>query len=224
MFLLFNLMILPFIGSIRNKSYPEVLSQEEERKYLIEHSKGNKNARNKLIEHNLRLVAHIVKKYENTFEDRDDLISIGTIGLVKAVDTFKINNNNKLSTYAARCIENEILMKIRSNKKRRNVTLLQNSINGSEDGDLSLLDVISDSSMGIEERILLDESINKLNSILPILNEREKEIITRRYGLNNVKSETQKEIAKDLEISRSYVSRIEKRALMKLYMAYKEIT
>ncbi len=222
MFSFISLFLLPIFGSIRNKSYPEVLTKEEEQEYLIKFSNGCIDSRNKLIEHNLRLVAHIAKKYENTFEDKDDLISIGTFGLIKAVDTFKMDANNKLSTYAARCIENEILMKIRSNKKHRNTTYLQNSIGSSEDGDLSLLDVISDNSMGIEDKMILQESLKKLVDSINVLNTREYEIIARRYGLDNKEAETQREIAKDLKISRSYVSRIEKRALTKLYFKIKE--
>ncbi len=222
MFSFISIFLFPVFGSIRNKSYPEVLSNEKEFEYLQKHSKGCKESRNKLIEHNLRLVAHIAKKYENTFEDKEDIISIGTFGLIKAVDTFKFDSNNKLSTYAARCIENEILMKIRSNKKHRYTSYLQSSLGSSEDGDLSLLDVISDSSMGVEDRIILDESLKKLSNSIHILTTREFEIISRRYGLNGSIAETQREIAKDLKISRSYVSRIEKRALTKLYFKIKE--
>ncbi len=222
MFSFISLFIFPIFGSIRNRSYPDVLSKEDELEYLSKLATGCQLSRNKLIEHNLRLVAHIAKKYENTFEDKDDLISIGTFGLIKAVDTFKVDANNKLSTYAARCIENEILMKIRSNKKHRNTTYLQSSIGSSEDGDLSLLDVICDNSMGIEDKIVLEESLKKLTNSIGILNTREYEIISRRYGLDNKEAETQREIAKDLKISRSYVSRIEKRALTKLYFQIKE--
>lgn len=219
MFDLFALFIFTLLGALKSESYPEKLSLEEEEYYLNLHKQKDKNARAKLIEHNLRLVAHIVKKYENTKEDKDDLLSIGIIGLIKAVDTFNFDAKNKLATYAARCIENEILMHLRSSKNRQNVTWLYTSIKDDSDGNkITLMDVIKDESPAIETKMLLDESLSKLKKAFHVLNDRELEIIEKRYGINNTVIMTQKEIAKELRISRSYVSRIEKRALMKLYL------
>ena len=159
------------------------------------------------------------KKYENLNDDRDDLLSIGIIGLIKGVDTFNHNANNKLATYAARCIENEILMHIRSNKNKKNVGSLNSSIGLDKDGnDIKLIDIVKDEAVGVMDSMILDESITKLNKALKLLSKREYEIISRRYGLNQREAETQKEIASKMKISRSYVSRIEKRALMKLYL------
>ena len=219
MFDLFLFLLFPFLGSLKSESYPEKLSSEEEEKYLKAYKNGDQAARGKLIEHNLRLVAHIVKKYENLNDDRDDLLSIGIIGLIKGVDTFNHNANNKLATYAARCIENELLMHIRSNKNKKNVGSLNSSIGLDKDGnDIKLIDIVKDEAVGVMDSMILDESITKLNKALKLLSKREYEIISRRYGLNQREAETQKEIASKMKISRSYVSRIEKRALMKLYL------
>ncbi len=213
------LFLLPFFGAIKSESYPPKLSDDEEKHYLELLQKGDKNARNKLIEHNLRLVAHIAKKYENTGEEKDDILSIGILGLMKGVDSFKFDANNKLATYIARCIENEILMTLRSNKNKRNYTYLFSSIGKDKEGnDIELIDVIKDSKPDVLEEIHHDHQLDKLNNSLKILNERELDIISRRYGLLGTKVQTQKEISKSLGISRSYVSRIEKRALMKLYL------
>ncbi len=216
---LLTLFIFPFFGTIKSESYPPALSTEEEKKYIDMMEVGDKNARNKLIEHNLRLVAHIAKKYENTFEDKDDILSIGIIGLIKAVDSFNYNAKNKLATYAAKCIENEILMHFRSNKNKRNYTWLSTPIGLDKDGnEIELMDIVKDESMPVDEQMEVDESHKKLYQSLKLLNERELDIISRRYGLFGKKVETQKDIAKQMKISRSYVSRIEKRALMKLYL------
>ena len=183
---------------------------------------NDENARNKLIEHNLRLVAHIAKKYENTSEDKDDILSIGIIGLMKAVDSFQITANNKLATYAARCIENEILMTLRANKNKRNTIYLQQAIAVDKDGnEIELLDMLEDKSINILKSYEDKVMHKNLYEALKTLNSREYEIISRRYGINR-KSQTQKEISKDLNISRSYVSRIEKRALLKLYLLLKK--
>ena len=217
MFLFF--LLFPLLGSLKSESYPEKLSPEEEEKYLEQFKNGDTNARNKLIEHNLRLVAHIAKKFENIDEEKDDILSIGIIGLIKAIDTYKHNAQNKLATYAARCIENEILMQIRANKSKKNICYLNSSIGTDKEGnEIKLIDVIKDDKEEALDGIILDESISKLQKALGNLNKREYEIIERRYGLNGRKSETQKEIATSLSISRSYVSRIEKRALMRLYL------
>lgn len=214
------LLLLPFFGAIKSQSYPPRLTDEEEKYYLLLMSQGDSNARNKLIEHNLRLVAHIAKKYETTTEEKDDILSIGIIGLIKGVDTFKIDSNNKLATYAARCIENEILMTLRANKNKKNYTYLYNSIGLDKEGnDIELIDVIKDNSPDVLETIEHETQLSQLSRSLKILNERELDIIKRRYGLLGFKAQTQKEISHELQISRSYVSRIEKRALMKLYLS-----
>ena len=183
---------------------------------------NDENARNKLIEHNLRLVAHIAKKYENTSEDKDDILSIGIIGLMKAVDSFQITANNKLATYAARCIENEILMTLRANKNKRNTIYLQQAVAVDKDGnEIELLDMLEDKSINILKSYEDKVMHKNLYDALKTLNSREYEIISRRYGINR-KSQTQKEISKDLNISRSYVSRIEKRALLNFYLLLKK--
>ena len=216
-------MILPLLGAINSQNFPDVLSNEDEKKYLDMWKNKDFEARNKLIEHNLRLVAHIVKKYESTRIDKDDLLSIGTFGLIKAVDTFNFEANNKLSTYAARCIENEILMHIRSNKKRKDTISLYSPIGEDKEGnEISLSDVIEDPTPSISSQIIKEEQISRLHDALNILNKREREIINRRYGLNDHIVETQQEVADSLKISRSYVSRIEKRALTKLYLHLKD--
>ncbi|HEY8364234.1 MAG TPA: RNA polymerase sporulation sigma factor SigK [Haloplasmataceae bacterium] len=214
----FLLKILPFLGSIKSKSFKDVLTPEEEKDLLYRKDQNDIEARNKLIEHNLRLVAHIVKKYENTLDEKDDLLSIGTIGLIKAIDTYNDDKGTKLATYAAKCIENEILMQLRSNKKKRSEISLNDPIGFDKEGNkITLIDVLQDENRSIEDRVVFNDSIEKVINLLPDLSEREYEIITRRFGLNNRKPETQRQIAKSLNISRSYVSRIEKRTLMKLY-------
>ncbi len=219
MFSFFNFFIFPFFGALKSESYPDKLSDEDEKMYLTLMQQGSSDARAKLIEHNLRLVAHIAKKYELTFEDKDDVLSIGIAGLIKAVDNYNFNATNKLATYAARCIENEILMHIRSNKNRKNTVSLSSSIGSDKDGnDIELIDIVKDNSDSIEDIMLQDELVVKLGSSLKLLNEKELDIIKKRYGLYNTKQMTQKEIASTMNISRSYVSRIEKRALMKLYL------
>lgn len=206
-----------FTGSYSNTMFPSPLSEEDEKKYISLMEQGDKEARNKLIEHNLRLVAHIVKKYETKYKDTDDLISIGTIGLIKGVDSFKSDKNIKITTYVARCVENEILMFFRSSKKHNNDVSLNDYIGLDKDGNkISLLDVLPDNVKETDEIISNNMDIEDLKKHLDTLNKREKEIIIKRYGLNNNKPETQKEIAQELKISRSYVSRIEKRALTKL--------
>ncbi len=206
-----------FTGSYSNNVFPDPLSQEEEEKCIEEMLQGNKDARNKLIEHNLRLVAHIVKKFDSKDISSDDLISIGTIGLIKGIDTFKNNKKTKITTYAARCIQNEILMYFRSNKNINNVVSLNDSIGYDKEGnEINLIDILKDDGPDILDEIHIKDNIELLNKYLNLLNKREKEIIIKRYGLNNEKEKTQKEIAKELKISRSYVSRIEKRALTKM--------
>ena len=205
-----------FTAAYSNNIFPDPLNKEQEEKYIKEMLLGNKQARNKLIEHNLRLVAHIVKKYDNKSET-DDLISIGTIGLIKGIDSFSNKNGAKLTTYCARCIENEILMNYRNNKKRNKNVSINEPIGYDKDGnEITLLDILKTPDPDYAMNIHKNNNIKLLKNYFTILNEREKEIIIKRYGLNNKDEQTQKEIAKELNISRSYVSRIEKRALTKL--------
>lgn len=198
-------------------SYPQPLSAKKEDELLTKSRNGDIEARNRLVEHNLRLVAHIVKKYYATGADQDDLISIGTIGLIKAVSTFKADKNIRLATYAAKCIENEILMFFRNQRKTSQDVFISDPIDTDKDGNaLTLIDIIAD-KRDIVEEIDTKLKLEKLKTVLPItLDKREKQIIEMRYGLGNEKELTQREIAKKLNISRSYVSRIEKSALEKL--------
>lgn len=220
---LLALLLLPLLGTVNSQSFPEVLSPEEEEKYLKLWQQKDEEARTKLIEHNLRLVAHIVKKFENTKEDKEDLLSIGAFGLIKAVDTYNFNSTTKLATYAARCIENEILMYLRSSKRKRQTTWLDSSIGSDKEGnEIKLSDVIEDPEKSSYEKLVFAEKVATINEALKILNPRELDIISRRFGLNGREVETQREIARSLKISRSYVSRIEKRALTKLYLKIKK--
>ena len=198
-------------------SFPPPLSAEREAELLEKSRNGDDGARNELIEHNLRLVAHIVKKYYNTGADQDDMISIGTKGLIKAVSTFNTDKGIHLATYASRCIENEILMFFRNQKKTAQDVFISDPIDTDKDGNtLTLIDVIADKS-DIADEIDTKIKVEKLRVILPIcLTERERLIIEMRYGLCGREELTQREIAKKLNISRSYVSRIEKSALEKL--------
>lgn len=198
-------------------SFPPPLSAKKEALLLERVSNGDIEARNTLVEHNLRLVAHIVKKYYTSGCEQDDLISIGTIGLIKAVSTFNNSKGIRLATYAARCIENEILMYFRNLKKTAQDVYISDPIETDKEGNtLTLIDVIADDS-DIAEDIDRKMKIEKLRVILPgVLDEREYKIISMRYGLGGENELTQREIAKKLKISRSYVSRIEKSALQKL--------
>lgn len=206
-----------FVGYIKNNSYPLPLTQEEEDYYISKlKSDDNEWVRTKLIEHNLRLVMHIAKKYAGNNEREDDLFSIGTIGLIKAVDSYSSNKDVRLATYAAKCIDNEILMHIRSNKKNYKVMSLSDTISEDKDGmELSLVDIIASEDETLEDKLTRKQRMYKLIDNLSILDDKEKEIINLRYGITG-KEYTQKEIAKKFKISRSYVSRIEKRALIKL--------
>jgi len=206
-----------FTGSYSNNVFLEPLSEDEEQKYIELMINGDKDARSKLIEHNLRLVAHIVKGFNAKESMTDDLISIGTIGLIKGIDTYKNNKKTKITTYAARCIQNEILMYFRANKYHANDVSLSDSIGTDKEGnEIDLMDVIEDKSIDIIEYIYQKDNVNSLKEYLKKLNKREKDIIIKRYGLNGEKELTQKELANALNISRSYVSRIEKRALTKI--------
>lgn len=206
-----------FTASYSNNVFPDPLSKEEEEYYIQKHLEGDTDARNKLIEHNLRLVAHIVKKYDSKVEDSDDLISIGTIGLIKGVDSFSSKHGTKITTYCARCIENEILMYFRANNKNLKNVSLNESIGFDKDGnEITILDILKSPKPDFIDEINKKDNIKLLKNYLKILTPREQEIVIRRYGLNNIKEQTQKAIAKELKISRSYVSRIEKRALTKI--------
>ncbi|MEG2322699.1 MAG: RNA polymerase sporulation sigma factor SigK [Bacilli bacterium] len=211
-----------FTAAYSNNVFPEPLNKDEEEKCVELARLGNKEARGKLIEHNLRLVAHIVKKYDHRKEDVDDLISIGTIGLIKGVDSFSYKHGTKLTTYVAKCIENEILMYYRSDKKHNKNISLNESIGFDKDGnEITFLDVLKTPKPDFALDIYKKDNINLLKQYFTILMPREKEIIIKRYGLNNVEAVTQKEIAKQLGISRSYVSRIEKRALTKILREFR---
>lgn len=213
--------LIPLVGAINNQAFPNPLTPEEEEYYLNQMAQGDKEAREKLIEHNLRLVAHIVKKYQNQTDDKEDLISIGTIGLIKAIDSFSPDKGTKLATYAARCIDNEILMLFRSTKKMRNDVSLYDPIGFDKEGnEICLIDVVRDEEKDLNDVIIQQLAIEKIEKNLNALTERERDIIIRRFGLGNHEEETQQEIAKSYGISRSYVSRIEKRALMKLYREF----
>ena len=204
-----------FVGSA--DKLPEPLSKEDEVKYVMMAMEDDEDARNKLIEHNLRLVVFLAKKYENTGVDLEDLVSIGTIGLIKGVNTYKLDKNIKLATYASRCIDNEILMFLRKNKRRKGEISFEDSLSYDAEGnELHLEDILGTENdivtKGIEEsddKKILQEEISKLN-------ERDKKIMTLRYGLFNHKEMTQKDVAKVLGISQSYISRIEKKVIKKL--------
>lgn len=206
-----------FTGSYSNNLFPEPLNPSEEDKYIKEMQNGSTKARNTLIEHNLRLVAHIVKKFEHDINIQDDLISIGTIGLIKGIDTYSDSKNVKLTTYCARCIQNEILMYYRSNNKYNKNISINDSIGYDKDGnEITIVDILKcekpDFALDLYER----ENIKLLSKYINVLTQREKEIIMYRYGLGGFDELTQKAIAKKIHISRSYVSRIEKRALTKM--------
>lgn len=206
-----------FTAAYSNNSFPDPLTKEDEDECIKKANLGDKEARSKLIEHNLRLVAHIVKKYGNSKEDSDDLISIGTIGLIKGIDSFSNSKNTKLNTYVARCIENEILMHFRNNKKRSKDISINESVGYDKEGnEITILDILKTPTPDFALDIYKENNITDLKKYLDVLSDREKEIIIARYGLFDSDEITQKEIAKKLNISRSYVSRIEKRALTKI--------
>ena len=196
---------------------PPPLSKEEEIYYVGLSNDGDIDARNKLIEHNLRLVAHIVKKYDQNLENSDDLISIGTIGLIKGVDSYSFKHKTRLTTYCARCIENEILMYFRANKKNSKNISIDEPIGFDKEGNaITFLDVLKTPNPDFALDIHTKDNVKLIQKYFKVLSDREKEIIIKRYGLNGKDEITQKEIAKEMGISRSYVSRIEKRALTKM--------
>ena len=204
-----------YVGNLDKLKEP--LSKEDEEKYVLLSLEGDKKAKDKLIEHNLRLVVFLAKKYENTGVDLEDLVSIGTIGLIKGVNTYKLDKNIKLATYASRCIDNEILMHLRKNKKRKTEVSLEDSLSyDSEGNELHLEDILGTDNDIVT--INLDNETNKklLYKEIEKLNKRDKQIIILRYGLYNNKELTQKEVATLLNISQSYISRIEKKVIKKL--------
>ena len=210
-----NLMF--FTGAYSNNVFPEQLPKEVEEALIKKMHNGDKDARNKLIEHNLRLVAHIVKKFETTGHDPDDLIGIGTVGLIKGIDTYKENSKVKLSTYIAKCAENEILMYFRADKKNsKNVSLYEEISYDKEGNKITIMDILKTNDVDYIEDIYKNDNIKLLKKYMNVLTPREKEIIEARYGLNGKDEVTQKDIAKKLKISRSYVSRLEKRATTKI--------
>ena len=226
-FMSFMNKIMLFSAYVNNVSnFPKPLSVEKEQEYFEKFWAGDKKAKEVLISHNLRLVAHIVKKY-NASGEADDLISVGSIGLIKAINTFKYGKNTQFSTYAARCIENEILMLLRVNKKHLQVLSLNESLGKDKEGnDICIQDVVPDENDDVEKSVENNILTQKLLSIIKnVLSTREYEIICMRYGIGSTPSYTQREIAKKLGISRSYISRLEKKAIdiMKDYVKKKEI-
>ena len=199
-----------------NGSFPKPLSPDEEKRYFAEYKAGSREAYDILVKHNLRLVAHIVKKYNNAGE-ADDLISVGSIGLIKGIETFEPNKGCQLTTYAAKCIENEILMYIRSNKKHRQAVSLYEAVGTDKEGnDIALMDVIpqpNDSFVGIENSLVMEKVKEIMDEHLTGV---EYDVIALRYGMKDSTAYTQSQVAKKLGISRSYVSRIEKRAIAKI--------
>ena len=207
------------------KTFPKPLSHGEEKLYLKRCKEGDQTARNMLIEHNMRLVAHVVKKYQCQDYDTEDLLSAGTIGLIKAVNTFDVDKGSRLATYAARCVENEILMLLRAGKKRAKEVSLFEPIGTDKDGEtVSLVDVIEMENPKTIDQLILDQDIKELYQAFDQkLTENEKQVISMRYGLFKGREHTQREVAGVLGISRSYVSRIEKKAIGKLREEFEKI-
>ena len=204
-----------FVGA--TDKLPPPLSKEEELAYLIKAQQGDTDSRNKLIEHNLRLVVFLAKKYENTTYDIEDLVSIGSIGLIKGINTYKIDKNIKLATYASRCISNEILMFLRKNKRKRSEVSLEEALNyDSEGNELHLEDILGTDAELVPKEYEKKVDKELLSREIEALSPRDKEIMTLRYGLNNTVEYTQKEVAEMLGISQSYISRIEKKVIKRL--------
>lgn len=205
------------LGTTENQSFPPPLSKNEEAEFFKRMKDGDKEARIKLIEHNMRLVSHIIRKYYSSYGAQDELLSIGSLGLIKAVDSFKSELGTRFATYGAKCIQNEILMFFRASKKNSNEISINETIDIDKDGNpLTYLDIISIDDT-VADEIELKMHIERVRSLVDsVLSEREKDIIIHRYGLMGYEPKTQREVAKHLKISRSYVSRIEKRALEKM--------
>ncbi len=207
-----------FLRTGTSASFPPPLSQEEEKNYFIKMKNGDASARNELIIRNLRLVAHIIKKYYTNYDEQEDLISIGTIGLIKAIDTYDVDNGTRFATYAGKCLQNEILMHFRAQKKLACESSIDDTIEIDKDGNpLTYIDIISVDDNIIEQIDLKSKKEMIEFAVEKLLDKREKSIIQLRYGLNNTKPITQREVATKLGISRSYVSRIEKSALEKIH-------
>lgn len=223
MFGLLSYLFFFILHVVNSESFPKPLTKVQEKEYLALAAKGDLNARNKLVEHNLRLVAHIIKKYYQNAGSQDDLVSIGTIGLIKAIDTYDLSKNIKLSSYASRCIENEILMHFRNIRKSSQDVSLNDTIDTDKDGNpLTLMDILAD-DRNIDDDIDTKLHLRVLRKYIDsTLTDREREIIIYRYGLGGVDPLPQRELAKRLGISRSYISRIEKKALEKLRKRYEQ--
>lgn len=216
--------IFLLLGFVGGSTFPKPLSEKEEKKYIELFEKGDENARNVLIEHNLRLVAHIAKKYAADKESLDDLISIGTIGLIKGINTFDSKKTSKLTTYIARCIENEVLMTLRAYKKKSPEISIEECIGTDKEGNnMTFSDILAAENEDVFEKMVQKADVKRLyDAISEVLTPTEKKILVWRFGLDNEKRKTQKQISKVLGISRSYVSRIEKRAIKKLADKIKE--
>ena len=221
---LFLKFISLILGIEDNQSFPPPLSKDEETRLFEKMAKGDSFARDKIIEHNLRLVSHIIKKYYSSYEYPDELLSVGSLGLIKAVDSFKSGYGTRFATYGAKCVQNEILMFFRSKKKRGQEVSINDQIDVDKDGNpLTYLDIISVEE-SIENDLDLKVHIDKIRKLVDtVLSGREKQIIVLRYGLKGYQPRTQREVAKYLGISRSYVSRIEKKALEKMKISFGEI-
>ena len=208
------------IAYLSNNVFPPLLSEEAEAENLRRLAAGDNEARNILIEHNLRLVAHICKKFESTGIEKGDLLSIGTVGLIKGINTYNLEKGTRLATYVARCIENEILMYLRSIRNQKKEVSLYDPIGVDKEGnEVTLLDLLGSSGEEITEEIELEEERSELYKRLDVLDEKERYVVELRYGLNDRERKTQREIAKEMKISRSYVSRIEKKAVSKIFKA-----
>lgn len=220
---LFLRFIFIVLGIPEGQSFPPPLTQREEREAFLRMKEGDKGARDLIIEHNLRLVSHIVRKYYGSYAFTDDLLSIGSIGLIKAVDTFRTENGTRFATYAARCVQNEILMFFRAQKKLSQEISINEQIDVDRDGNpLTYLDIIA-SEESVDEDIEKSMHLRRIRELVDsVLAEREREIVVLRYGLCGYQPLTQREVARHLGISRSYVSRIEKRSLEKLKAAFGE--
>ena len=216
-------LLLSYISG--KSSFPKPLSAKDEQFYIERYKNGDMAARDVLIEHNLRLVAHIAKKYSNSSEDNEDIISIGTIGLIKGITSFDPSKGTRLATYAARCVDNEILMLMRTQKKTQGDVSLSETIGVDKEGNqIMLIDILKSDTADIFDKINTDIQVRQLyENIKSELDERERKVIILRYGIGGTKAYTQREVAKLLNISRSYVSRIEKKAVGKLGKGIKEV-